>query len=67
MGDNPRKNSKQQFEDDFLLLEDNAPDESGDSEEQINLPPSLILVARLIYTIEDEDPIKQVLYNLDYI
>ena len=64
MGDNPRKNSKQQFEDDFLLLENNDPDESGDSEEQINLPPSLILVERLIYTIEDEDPIKQVLYNL---
>lgn len=64
MGDNPRKNSKQQFEDDFLLLEDNDPDESGDSEEQINLPRSLILVERLIYTIEDEDPIKQVLYNL---
>ena len=64
MGDNPRKNSKQQFKDDFLLLEDNDPDESGDSEEQINLPRSLILVERLIYTIEDEDPIKQVLYNL---
>ena len=64
MGDNPRKNSKQQFEDDFLLLENNDPDESGDSEEQINLPRSLILVERLIYTIEDEDPIKQVLYNL---
>lgn len=64
MGDNPRKNSKQKFEDDFLLLENNDPDESGDSEEQINLPPSLILVERLIYTIEDEDPIKQVLYNL---
>ena len=64
MGDNPKKNSKQQFEDDFLLLEDNDPDESGDSEEQINLPRSLILVERLIYTIEDEDPIKQVLYNL---
>ena len=64
MGDNPRKNSKQQFEDDFLLLEDNDPDESGDSEEQINLPRSLILVERLIYTIEDEDPIKQILYNL---
>jgi len=64
MEDNPRKNSKQQFEDDFLLLEDNDPDESGDSEEQINLPRSLILVERLIYTIEDEDPIKQVLYNL---
>jgi len=64
MGDNPRKNSKQQFEDDFLLLEDNDPDESGDSEEQINLPRSLILVERLIYTIEDEDPIKQVLYDL---
>ena len=64
MGDSPRKNSKQQFEDDFLLFEDNDPDESGDSEEQINLPRSLILVERLIYTIEDEDPIKQVLYNL---
>ena len=64
MGDNPKKNSKQQFEDDFLLLENNDPDESGDSEEQINLPRSLILVERLIYTIEDEDPIKQVLYNL---
>ena len=64
MGDNPGKNSKQQFEDDFLLLENNDPDESGDSEEQINLPRSLILVERLIYTIEDEDPIKQVLYNL---
>ena len=64
MGDNPRKNSKQQFEDDFLLLENNDPDESGDSEEQINLPRSLILVERLIYTIEAEDPIKQVLYNL---
>ena len=64
MGDNPKKNSKQQFEDDFLLLENNDPDESGDSEEHINLPPSLILVERLIYTIEDEDPIKQILYNL---
>ncbi|MBB14150.1 peptidase, partial [Candidatus Poribacteria bacterium] len=61
MGDNPRKNSKQQFEDDFLLFEG---DESDDSEEQINLPRSLILVERLIYAIEDEDPIKQVLYNL---
>ena len=56
MGDSPRKNSKQKFEDDFLLFEDNDPDESGDSEEQINLPRSLILVERLIYTIEDEDP-----------
>ena len=59
MGDNPRKNSKQQFEDDFLLLENNDPDESGDSEEQINLPRSLILVERLIYTIEDEELQKQ--------
>ena len=64
MGDNPRKNSKQQFEDDFLLFEGDDSDESDDSGEQINLPRSLILVERLIYTIEDEDPIKQVLYNL---
>ena len=64
MGDNRGKKSKQQFEDDFLLFEDNDSDESGSSEEQINLPRSLILVERLIYTIEDEDPIKQVLYDL---
>ena len=64
MGDNPRKNSKQQFEDDFLLFEGDDSDESDNSGEQINLPRSLILVERLIYTIEDEDPIKQVLYNL---
>ena len=64
MGDNRGKKSKQQFEDDFLLFEDNDSDESGGSEEQINLPRSLILVERLIYTIEDEDPIKQVLYDL---
>ena len=64
MGDNPRKNSKQQFEDDFLLFEGDDSDESDNSGEQINLPRSLILVERLIYAIEDEDPIKQVLYNL---
>ena len=64
MGDNPRKNSNQQFEDDFLLFEGDDSDESDNSGEQINLPRSLILVERLIYTIEDEDPIKQVLYNL---
>ena len=61
MGDNRGKKSKQQFEEDFLLFVDN---ESGDNDEQINLPRSLILVERLIYTIENENPIKQILYDL---
>ena len=61
MGDNRGKKSKQQFEEDFLLFVDN---ESGDNDEQINLPRSLILVERLIFTIENENPIKQILYDL---
>ena len=48
MGDNPRKNSKQQFEDDFLLFEGDDSDESeSDVVEEELPPPSQEIILRL--------------------